>query len=81
VRSIQARLPSQRLSSRWGTLKGEYSCWREVGAQQFVAPPTWRVVGLPFGAGGIPFVLLGASANVSAGAVRAALGVLGTSLA
>jgi hypothetical protein len=35
------------------------------------------VVGLLFGAGGILFALLGASANVSAGAVGAALGVLG----
>jgi hypothetical protein len=34
-------------------------------------------VGLLFGAGGILFALLGASANVSAGAVEAALGVLG----
>ena len=32
---------------------------------------------LLFGAGGILFALLGASANVSAGAVEAALGVLG----
>ena len=35
------------------------------------------LVGLLFGAGGILFALLGASANVSAGAVGAALGVLG----
>src|ERR671910_1270822 len=49
----------------------------EVGAQQIVAPFTWRVVGLLFGARGILFTLLGASANVSAGAVGAALGVLG----
>jgi hypothetical protein len=35
------------------------------------------VVGLHFGAGGILFALLGASANVSAEAVGAALGVLG----
>ena len=33
--------------------------------------------GILFGAGGILFALLGASANVSAGAVGAALGVLG----
>jgi hypothetical protein len=35
------------------------------------------IVGILFGAGGILFALLGASANVSAGAVGAALGVLG----
>jgi hypothetical protein len=35
------------------------------------------VVGILFGAGGILFALLGASANVSAGAVGAALGILG----
>ena len=35
------------------------------------------IVGLLFGAGGILFALLGASANVSAGAVGAALGILG----
>jgi hypothetical protein len=35
------------------------------------------LVGLLFGAGGILFVLMGASANVSAGAVGLALGVLG----
>jgi hypothetical protein len=35
------------------------------------------LVGLLLGAGGILFALLGASANVSAGAVGAALGVLG----
>ncbi len=35
------------------------------------------IVGILFGAGGILFVLLGASANVSAGAVGAALGILG----
>jgi hypothetical protein len=35
------------------------------------------IVGTLFGAGGILFALLGASANVSAGAVGAALGILG----
>jgi hypothetical protein len=35
------------------------------------------LVGLLFGVGGILFALLGASANVSAGAVGLALGVLG----
>jgi hypothetical protein len=35
------------------------------------------VVGLLLGAGGILFALLGASNNVSAGAVGAALGILG----
>jgi hypothetical protein len=35
------------------------------------------VVGILFGAGGILFALLGASANVSAGAVGAALGIVG----
>jgi hypothetical protein len=35
------------------------------------------VLGVLLGAGGILFALLGASANVSAGAVGAALGVLG----
>jgi hypothetical protein len=35
------------------------------------------IVGILFGAGGIFFALLGASANVSAGAVGAALGILG----
>jgi len=35
------------------------------------------IVGILLGAGGILFALLGASANVSAGAVGAALGVLG----
>lgn len=35
------------------------------------------IVGILFGAGGILFALLGASANVSAGAVGAALGILG----
>jgi hypothetical protein len=35
------------------------------------------LIGLLFGAGGILFALLGASANVSAGAVGLALGVLG----
>jgi hypothetical protein len=35
------------------------------------------LVGLLFGGGGILFALLGASANVSAGAVGAALGILG----
>jgi hypothetical protein len=35
------------------------------------------IVGILFGAGGILFAILGASANVSAGAVGAALGVLG----
>ena len=35
------------------------------------------IVGILFGAGGILFALLGASANVSSGAVGAALGVLG----
>ena len=35
------------------------------------------IVGLFFGGGGILFALLGASANVSAGAVGAALGILG----
>ena len=34
-------------------------------------------MGILFGAGGILFALLGASANVSSGAVGAALGVLG----
>ena len=34
-------------------------------------------MGILFGAGGILFALLGASANVSAGAVGAALGILG----
>jgi uncharacterized protein (DUF3084 family) len=29
-------------SSRWRTLKREHSPWREVGAQQIVAPSTWR---------------------------------------
>ena len=35
------------------------------------------IVGILFGAGGILFALLGASANVYAGAVGAALGILG----
>ena len=35
------------------------------------------IVGILFGAGGILFALLGASANVSAGVVGAALGILG----
>ena len=35
------------------------------------------IVGILSGAGGILFALLGASANVSAGAVGAALGILG----
>jgi hypothetical protein len=35
------------------------------------------IVGLLLGAGGILFALFGASANVSAGAVGAALGILG----
>jgi hypothetical protein len=35
------------------------------------------IVGILFGAGGILFALLGASANVSAGAVGTALGILG----
>ena len=35
------------------------------------------IVGLLFGAGGILFALLGASANVSAGVVGAVLGILG----
>jgi hypothetical protein len=35
------------------------------------------IVGILFGTGGILFALLGVSANVSAGAVGAALGVLG----
>jgi hypothetical protein len=35
------------------------------------------IVGLLFGGGAILFALLGASANVSAGAVGAALGILG----
>src|SRR5215208_3122556 len=47
------------------------------GAAMLLAGRISCIVGILFGASGILFALLGASANVSAGAVGAALGILG----
>lgn len=47
------------------------------GAAKALLATVSCIVGLLSGAGGILFALLGASANVSAGAVGAALGILG----
>ena len=47
------------------------------GAAKLLGGRICCIVGILFGAGGILFALLGASANVSSGAVGAALGVLG----
>jgi hypothetical protein len=47
------------------------------GATKLLGGRISCIVGILFGAGGILFSLLGASANVSTGAVGAALGVLG----
>jgi len=47
------------------------------GAAKLLGGRISCVVGILLGAGGILFALLGASANVSAGAVGAALGILG----
>jgi hypothetical protein len=56
-----------------GIYKGE----GRKGAAKLLGGRISCIVGILFGAGGILFALLGASANVSAGAVGAALGVLG----
>src|SRR5215216_1927090 len=47
------------------------------GATKLLASRISCIMGILFGAGGILFALLGASAHVSAGAVGAALGILG----
>jgi hypothetical protein len=47
------------------------------GAAKLLGGRISCIVGILFGAGGTLFALLGASVNVSAGAVGAALGVLG----
>ena len=47
------------------------------GAAMLLAGRISCIVGILFGAGGLLFALLGASANVSSGAVGVVLGVLG----